>query len=45
MNGTDQCVNSTNLFKFDGFSAPDLIKNLGKSEKEKDEEEEEKYGY
>ena len=41
-NGTDQCVNGSNLFKFEGFSTPDLIKNLGKSEEDKEKDEEEK---
>ena len=42
LNGTDQCVNGTNLFKFEGFSTPDLIKRMALSDDEKEEKEKEK---
>ena len=41
-NGTDQCVHNSNLFEFEGFSTPDLIKNLGKSDEDKEKDKKEK---
>ena len=41
-NGTDQCVNGTNLFKFGGFSTPDLFITFGQTEAEKEEKKEQK---
>ena len=35
--GIDQCVTGSNLFKFDGFTTPDLIKDMSRSDDEKKE--------